>query len=181
MRMHSFIVLLIGASVTFGCTSPERSYPSHSMDTVWTAMKSVAEKPTYDDWVMLENNVWIDEPNRRIEVYRSCIRDYHAAGSKHWREERKWKFGIFLEEEDGMPNVEFVSRAFGVPAHARIEADRYFNEVGSVLSGQPMDAPGSVMPVRPAEAEAEPSAVPAATTPAPANTVDVDFDDDAPR
>jgi hypothetical protein len=171
--------ILLVLALSTGCTSMKREYPSHSPDTVWAVMKTVAEQPTYDDWIVLENHAWADEPGKRIEVYRLCRRDRHDPGTRSWREDRTWKFQVLLDEANP-PRVKFVSRHFAIPAHARIEADRYFDEVGELLSGKLPDALPTMKAAKPAEAPVQtgPDDAPAETAPpakpAPEKPIDVD-------
>jgi hypothetical protein len=142
--------------VAAGCTTRHREFAGHPSETVWATMKSVAQAPTYTDWVVLENNVWVDEPGRRIEIDRYCRRDLQHPRTRSLRENRHWKFTIELEKLDP-PTAEFVSRDFGVPAHAWNEADRYFAEVAALLMHPGVETPapeGDLAPAPPAEGEA---------------------------
>lgn len=118
--------------VAGGCTTLRESYPDHAPAHVWTAMKAVAESPEYDDWWVSSNNVWVDEANSRIEVHRRVDRSLRRPLARPLREEREWRFKITMASLDP-PTVSFVSRGFGVPMHARIEAERYFADVRRML------------------------------------------------
>lgn len=116
-----------------GCTTVTQTYDGHPPDQVWLAMKTVAQSPAYDDWHVRENDVWVDESGKRIEIYRKLYRKFAPTVAKTRYEERDWKFRILLEKENP-PTVTFTSRAFAVPAHARLEAERYFKDVLDILS-----------------------------------------------
>ncbi|HRP61888.1 MAG TPA: hypothetical protein PK400_01195 [Phycisphaerales bacterium] len=118
--------------VASGCTTLRESYPDHAPAHVWTAMKAVAESPEYDDWWVSSNNVWVDEASSRIEVHRRVDRSLRRPLARPLREEREWRFQITLTSHDP-PTVNFLSRGFGVPMHARIEAERYFADVRRML------------------------------------------------
>lgn len=127
-----------------GCATVRQSFPGSTADQVWTALVTVAERPQYDDWTVPTNDVWVDEPNRRIEVYRRLQRVLYRPGAGPHRERRTWRFEIRLEPTDP-PEAVFESRGWGVPAQAQIEGGRYFGDVLNLLSGftapQPPPAP----------------------------------------
>lgn len=125
-------VMIAVLGVASGCTTLRESYPDHAPAHVWTAMKAVAESPEYDDWWVSSNNVWVDEANSRIEVHRRVDRSLRRPLARPLREEREWRFQITLTSHDP-PTVNFLSRGFGVPMHARIEAERYFADVRRML------------------------------------------------
>ena len=59
---------VIAALLLGGCTTVNHSFPDHDSGPVWTAMVAVAEQPRYDDWKVLDNDVWVDEAERRIRI-----------------------------------------------------------------------------------------------------------------
>jgi len=67
----------------------------------------------------------IDDPARRIGVFRRLSRVVRGPGRRRYHEERHWRFDIRLEELDP-PGALFVSRGWGVPQQALMEADLYF-------------------------------------------------------
>jgi hypothetical protein len=125
------LALLLVVPLT-GCTSKRQAYPNHSPGQVWTAMQAVAESPEYDDWHLTANEVWVDEEQARIEVYREVRRTLHRPRSKPVNQRRTWRLRFVLEDEDP-PTVRVVSRGMGVPAHALQEADRYLIDVRRML------------------------------------------------
>lgn len=132
-----------------GCTTRTAAYPERSPEIVWTAMKVAVAEPRYDDWVVVENEYYADEALRRIDVMRHLRRDLYGDGKQPWREDETFKFRISLgETKQGVPEVTFVSRDWAVPAHAWIEADRYFAEMTEILKAA--DRPlGTVAPSAP--------------------------------
>ena len=123
-----------------GCATVRQSFPGSTADQVWTALVVVAERPQYDDWTVPTNEVWVDEPNRRIEVYRRLQRVLYRPGAGPHRERRTWRFEIRLESTDP-PEAVFESRGWGVPAQAQIEGGRYFSDVLNLLTGYPAPQP----------------------------------------
>lgn len=117
-----------------GCTTVKQSFVDVPADTVWTAMVAVAREPRYDDWTVAANDVWVDPAKRRIEVYRRVHRVLFRPAAEPWPQSRAWRFRISLEG-DAAPQGVFVSRGWGVPAHAQHEASRYFQDVLRVLGG----------------------------------------------
>ena len=94
-------------------------------DQVWTALVAVAQSPSYDDWTVTDNDVWVDEAARRIEIYRRLRRVIQQPAYKARRENREWRFQVIFEPTDP-PQATFTSRGLGVPSHAdTIEAVRY--------------------------------------------------------
>lgn len=127
-----FFVLLL---VLSGCTSKRYAYPGHTPDQVWTVMQAVAESPEYDDWHLTMNEVWVDEEQARIEVYRELRRTLHRPRSRPVNQRRTWRLQFVLEDRDP-PTVRFVSRGMGVPAQALDEANRYLVDVRRMLQSE---------------------------------------------
>ena len=161
MRTLTRILVLLLLVLASGCTSMHREYPGHNDKTVWQVMQAVAREPKQTDWFMIENSVWVDEANKRIEIYRFSRRDRHDPGAQPRRDDRRWRFQVVLDHANP-PRVKFVSRGFGVPAHAWEEANLYFDEVGSLLPVEASIAPG------PDTAPTAVTSVPAAESTAPA-------------
>jgi hypothetical protein len=161
MNQHSKRLSLLTAFVFIGlveggCASMVETFSGHDADEVWTAMMAVARTPDYsaadpaDRWTVRENHVWVDESNRRIEIFRRLERDLYQPAARHRHQQRQWKMQAALEERDP-PTVRFRARQASVPAHVWEEAERYFDEVREVLEGG-----------LPGESEARPPAPPAA-------------------
>lgn len=128
------VTALAALALLGGCTSMERSYPGHTDQQVWKAMQVVAEDPEYKDWVVSENEVFVHEGERRIEVYRRLLREYWAPNSSPTRQEQEWRMTMQLLPDKAPPTVKITSRGPGLPAEASREADRYFDEIGKLLT-----------------------------------------------
>lgn len=96
-------------------------------------MLAVAESPEYDDWHVTMNEVWVDDEQARIEVYRELRRILHRPRQQQVNQRRTWRFQITLEDDDP-PTARIVSRGMSVPAHAMKEVDRYLVDVRSMLN-----------------------------------------------
>ncbi|NNF43797.1 MAG: hypothetical protein HKN62_12290 [Phycisphaerales bacterium] len=125
-----------------GCTSVTEVFPGERADHVWAAMVAVAETPEYetDDpterWTVRENEVWVDEENARIEIYRTLDRVLHQPRTRPVRQQRTWRLQVWFDSTEP-PVATVVSRGAAVPMHAAGEADRYFADVWNVLEGSP--------------------------------------------
>ena len=117
-----------------GCTSMGETFDRYSSDQVWKAMVAVANSPGYDDWKIAANDVWVDESNRRIEIYRKLQRVLYRADAPPHREDRTWRFEVTLEQSNP-PQARFISRGFSVITEARAESRRYFADVYEMLLG----------------------------------------------
>ncbi len=156
-----------------GCTSVKQSFKDVPADQVWTAMVAVAENPRYDDWHLAENQVWVDAPEHRIEVYRRLQRVLYRPAAKPYPQEQAWRFRIDFEtDEAAAPEAVFVSRGFNIPAYAWAEGDRYFADVRDILGGlEPTNVPpSSAAPRQPAP---EPEPPPPPPPMAPEDLLDV--------
>jgi len=78
MRIHaqliatSAVAFFVAAS---GCTSRSATFEGYGEDQVWSAMVAAARSPEYDDWKVRDNEVYIDESGRRLEVYAHVWRE----------------------------------------------------------------------------------------------------------
>ncbi len=132
----------VGAVVVLGClcgcTSIKQSFPGHAPEHVWAAMVAVARTPDYESpdpgnaWTVVTNEVWLDEPEARIEIFRRLSRSVPRSGAEPQHQQREWRFQIWLKSSDP-PSATFISRGGGVPMHAHAEAERYFADVRSLL------------------------------------------------
>ncbi|MCH8316306.1 MAG: hypothetical protein IIA64_10070 [Planctomycetes bacterium] len=130
------MVVLLAVSMLFGCTTVHQEFAGLPSDQVWTALLAVAESPNYDDWIVTDNDVWVDEATQRIEIYRRLRRVIQQPAYKARRENREWRFQVIFELTDP-PLATFTSRGLGVPSHAQHEGERYFLDVLDLLSGMP--------------------------------------------
>ncbi|MBI1303472.1 MAG: hypothetical protein GC172_06755 [Phycisphaera sp.] len=142
-------VALVAAT---GCTSRTQTFEGYSDDQVWSAMVAVSRAPEYDDWKIADNDVFVDEAGRRIEVYRRLRRLYVSPYSEPRKEDEEWRLQMMLERDDSLdaPTVEFTTRQVTVPAHVWREADRFFAQVRALLGPveEPTDEPESAEPDR---------------------------------
>lgn len=163
MRTILLLMLTIPFLAACGVTERRALVTGHDVDQVWSAMKAVAQTPDYylnnedvtQRWVVMDNEVFIDDDAHRMEVQRRVERELHKPRSPVRYEQRAWKFEIALEwpkpsksqaksGEQVQPVMLFRTRNSGVPAHAWEEAEMYFNEVEKFLG--PMPAPAESMP-----------------------------------
>ena len=152
-----------------GCTTRRQAFPGHTPNQVCTAMQAAAESPEYDDWHLVTNEVWVDEEQSRIEVYREVRRTLHRPRAKPHNERRTWRLQLVLEQQDP-PTVKFVSRGMSIPGHAREEADRFLIDVRRLLQSEyAAGVQNQPQPEEPAAHEQR-QAVPTATVP----EIDVD-------
>lgn len=159
MSISRFRFLFFAESLIFlgGCATRTHVFPDHQASDVWRAMIAAAETPDYhhpdptERWTVRENNVWINDDENRIEIHREVERELMRPGAIPRHEQRQWRFQAVLEGTDP-PTVRFNSRGLGVPAHAWIEAERFFDDVSDILGGQqaafedgarPATAPGN--------------------------------------
>jgi len=136
-------LLGLAATIAAGC-SQTRTYEGHSRDEVWQAMVMAASQPRYRDWIVMENQVWTDEPGARVEIWRELKRDVVLPGQKPYREEAEWRLRSTLESGD-VPVVRLSTSDPCIPAHFWLQADHFFEEVQWRLSnGVPLYAPAVV-------------------------------------
>ena len=174
-------VLLFAAmfAVVTGCTVYERKYPGRTADQVWSAMVAVANEPNYESekwgkWHVTKNEVWVDEENARIEMFRELRRVVYKAGMvKPDDQDRTYRITVNLRDSE-IPRVRFETRAWEIPADAFAESQRYFDDVGELLEIMPMLAEPAVT-TAPAEAPvAEPAPTEAPSAEEAPETVDID-------
>ena len=118
-----------------GCVTRTQPLSGYSSDEVWIAMQAVADSPSYDDWHIVQNDVYANDDTRSIEIYRELKRVYVSPTSDPQKQERDWRFQILLLEdtETQLFSIDFTARQLAVPAHVWDEADRYFAQVNALL------------------------------------------------
>ena len=137
------VVALLSAA---GCGGIVRNYPGVSRAALWKAAVGTAERPTgYDDWHVVENGVYTDEPTGRIEIYRELKRDYTPVGQKRRRQQETWALSVQLETEEGqIPSIRIAQNSTIRSPRFTLEADRFFDEVGLRLAqASPQGAAGA--------------------------------------
>ncbi len=129
------LVALAALVASTGCTSQTQTFEGYSDDQVWSAMVAASRAPEYDDWKISDNDVFVDEAGRRIEVYRRLRRLYVSPYSDPRKEDEEWRLQVLLghDESADAPQVEFTARQITVPAHVWREADRFFAQVRALL------------------------------------------------
>lgn len=142
------------AACTVGCTTRTQVFEGYDDDKVWNAMVATAKTPSYDDWKVMDNQVFAEPGEKSIEVYRVLRRTSMHPDSATTTEERDWRFRILLThdavEGHSSPTgtVNFTARQLAVPAHVWKEADRYFAQVRVALD-QPAEAPAEAPAAKP--------------------------------
>lgn len=122
-----------------GCTTRTQVFEGYDDDKLWNAMLATAKAPAYDDWKVMDNQVFAEPGEKSIEVYRVLRRTSMHPDSATTTEERDWRFRILLTHEEAKgaatpgTMVNFTARQFAVPAHVWKEADRYFAQVRVAL------------------------------------------------
>lgn len=132
-RNRIFIGFVALMACLGGCGYKMATFPDYDGAQVWSAMVTAAEHPEYDDWLVIENDVWDDPSTARVEVLRLLMRDRVELGEDPIREEERWRFQIYLLEFEP-PTVRFMARQAAVPAHVWREAERYFDDVRALLN-----------------------------------------------
>ena len=147
-----------------GCTTKTQTFEGYSDEQVWSAMVAAARAPEYDDWKIAENETYVDEDGRRLEVYRVVRRLYVTPHSDPRKESREWRMRMVLARDENLaaPAIDFTARQITVPAHVWAEADRYFNQVrhllGPVQGASPQSTNGpSATDADPTESNGQPT------------------------
>ncbi len=130
-----FIALgLLSMVALIGCTTTSRDYPGVAPDALWKAAVAAAQHPRYSDWMVTENGVFLDEPQRRIEVYRELKRDFAPPGAALQRQSETWTFSIHLETDDRLPKVVIDTRStLRAPGFWK-QTDHFFGEIDARLA-----------------------------------------------
>lgn len=147
-----------------GCMTYSHEFVGHDPGQVWSAMKTAAEQPRYDDWLVHENQAWVDEDARRIEVYRQIERYRRGPIDAPIHEERTWRLKVQMVS-DNPPVAKMGNRGLDVPMHVREEALRYFEDVQQLL-GEPESPPEAPRLPEEIESLAPPETPPPSPSPA---------------
>ena len=135
------ILVAAGSAVlAAGCQHDSRTYDGHTRDEVWTAMVSAAREPRYRDWIVVDNQVWVDEPGARVEILRELKRDVVLPAQKPFREECEWRLRGTIEPGDP-PTLVLTTHDLCIPAHFWLQADHFFDQVQHRLATAPPPAP----------------------------------------
>ena len=143
---------ILSLSALTACGTKDREFPGHSRDQVWKAMVQAADDPRYADWIVVENQVWRDDLNSRLEILRNVRRDVMVSGEAPRREETEWRFSAELTDTDP-PAVEFSTSTITVPAHFWLQARHYLDEVDRRLNGMPLEKKAQIQTFSAAESK----------------------------
>ncbi len=127
--------LAVAASGLTGCSNVSREveFPAYIEPQVWFTAKAVAREPIVNDWVILENNTWVDEDAKRIEIERRLRRDlWGGEYPKPRREDRRVIFRVEMISASP-PTVRLTARGRTIPAHTWQEIERYVDDMYVVL------------------------------------------------
>ena len=147
-----FFLGILSLSALTACGTKDREFPGHSRDQVWKAMVQAADDPRYADWIVVENQVWRDDLNSRLEILRNVRRDVMVSGEAPRREETEWRFSAELTDTDP-PAVEFSTSTITVPAHFWLQARHYLDEVDRRLNGMPLEKKAQIQTFSAAESK----------------------------
>lgn len=124
--------------LTTGCTTQSAAFPGRSPEQVWTALVTVSEEPQYDNWVLIENNVWVDSNYDRVEIYRRLRREVHRIESPTIREDELLELQFVLERTEP-PVVTGVVRNPMVRGKGLLALEHIFGEMRKVLNPVTLD------------------------------------------
>ncbi len=121
---------------------------------VWHAVVQASREPRYPDWIVIENQVSVDDATQTTHFYRLLMRDLVTPGLQPQRQEQTWRFTATVLP--GSPTrVELSSPDWAIPAHFWAQSDHFFaqirmrlTEMGPVtpVPGDPLG--GAVPPVK---------------------------------
>ncbi|MEM7229512.1 MAG: hypothetical protein AAF432_11945 [Planctomycetota bacterium] len=148
--------LLVVAVLLVGCkTGVTEQFVGYAPESVWTAMKAVAESPDYesgpyeDRWTVDRNDVFVDEAGRRIEIDRELKRWLQRPRTRTEKQKTRWTIRVTLDETNP-PTVTFRDRGRHLPTDTQFEAGRYFRDMREILGPRPLpSADASVADVPP--------------------------------
>jgi len=157
-------LLLLGPTtiaIATGCAGRTRTFEGYDDSQVWSAMVATAKTPRYEDWRVMENEVFADDSTRTVHVFRVLKRTLVTPTAPPLEQRREWRFDIVLRRDElaDSPLVDFTARQFAVAAHAWAEADRYFVDMQFALKSPAAPVPATPSPE--AETSTGPGADPA--------------------
>jgi hypothetical protein len=143
------VLAAIASAVLGGCGHSQRcDFDDRPRAEVWQAVVQACREPRYPDWVVVRNEVHVDEADGYVSVYRDLR-----------REERKWRFTAAVSPSRPT-TVTLASPDWAVPGHFWREADHFFGQVRMRLVdlGPVLPAPGDPMGGAAAAGERDPQA-----------------------
>ncbi len=157
---RSVMLAMAALSSLGGCGHSQRAeFDDRPRGEVWQAVIQSCRAPRYPDWVVIANEVSIDEAASRVSVYRDLRRDVVEPGRAPRREERRWRFVATVSSERPT-TVTLSSPDWAVPGHFWKESDHFFGQVRMRLSemGPVLPPPGDPMGGAPGAVPADPQA-----------------------
>ena len=101
-----------------------------------TVMVTVAQSPEYEDWTIMENDVWVDPNYDRIEIHRRLKRDYHEPNLEPIRQIETYDMQFILERTNP-PVVTGTIRNPVIPVKGQEMIKHYLDEMRKLLSPIP--------------------------------------------
>ena len=132
----SLMFALFSVAGLAGCTTNTAVFEDRSPEQVWTVMVTVAQSPEYEDWTIMENNVWVDPNYDRIEINRRLKRDYHHPDIEPVRQIETYDMQFVLERTDP-PVVSATIRNPVIPVRGQEMIGHFFGEMRKLLSPIP--------------------------------------------
>ena len=152
-----------------GCGHSQKcDFDDRPRDDVWAAVVQTARAPRYPDWIVVQNEVKVDEASHRVTVYRDLRRDLVEPGLDPRREEEQWRFTAQVSSDSPVA-ITFSTPDWAVPSHFWRQADHFFGQVRMRLGemgpvtpapGDPMGTaakPGSLDPKAPGHVSEKPT------------------------
>ena len=133
LKFLAVSLALCSISGLSGCTTNSAVFKDRSAEQVWTVMVTVAQSPDYDDWSIMENEVWVDPNYDRIEIHRRLKRDYHHPEIEPARQMATYDMQFILERTDP-PVVTGTIRNPVIPVKGQEMIKHYFDEMRKLLS-----------------------------------------------
>ena len=133
------LVFLLLLSPLVSCSVPTKQWVGENKGYLWTAMIAAASTPDYSSkdprkrWIVIENDVDVNDQLGRIVVRRKLSRSLKLARQNEQIDHREWFFIIKLLPK-APPTVTFdTTESQFVPARLQDEANRYFMQVDDLL------------------------------------------------
>ena len=151
---------IVALATLGGCGHSQRcDFDDRPRAEVFQAVVQASREPRYPDWVVVRNEVHVDEQDGYVSVYRDLRRDVIETGLDPRREEVEWRFSAQVSAEDPV-TVTFSTPDWAVPGHFWQEADHFFAQVRMRLGemGPVTPPPGDPMGGAPAAGTRDPEA-----------------------
>ena len=136
LKRLALMFVLASLAGLSGCTTNSAVFEGRSPEQVWTVMVTVAQSPEYEDWTIMENNVWVDPNYDRVEINRRLKRDYHHPDIEPVRQIETYDMQFILERTDP-PIVSATIRNPVIPVKGQEMISHFFDEMRKLLSPIP--------------------------------------------